>query len=112
MFGTAPLAAPLSGLRRNEGQCARRCRAVVVGEPEREVDESGGNRAQNADDRHRVDVGRSVVADLDHDSAAPRSPEGDRDDVALLEAVREVRERAREGPCGDEGEDGREPGQG
>jgi hypothetical protein len=110
----APPRCPLSARarrRRDESERAGRRGAVVVGEPEGQVDERRRNRADDPLDGDRLDVLGSLLLEPDDDAAAARAPERDRDDRALLEAVGEVRERTREGARGYERVDGGEPGQ-
>ena len=105
-----PLPATLPHARRDECERARRGRAVVLGEPERQVDERGRQFLDDPADRHDVDPLGSAPIHLDHDSAAPPPPERHLDDGALADALRNrVREEARERARGDEGVHGREP---
>ena len=92
----APL--PLDG--RDQLERAARRRAVVVGDPEREVDERGRQLVDDGLDRDRMDPLRGLVHDLDDDPALPRAAERDRDDRTLLRPVRQLvgerpRQRAR-----------------
>ena len=87
-------------LRRDERESARRSRAVVVGEPECEIDERRRDGAENALDGNRLDLRRSLVLEPDHDPAAVSPSEGNGHDRALLEAVREIGERPRESARG------------
>src|SRR5947199_16895 len=72
----------------------RRRRAVVVGEPEGEVDQRGGDALVDALDRNRVDPGGRRPVDADDDAPPASAPETDADDGPLLDSVRDlVRER-------------------
>ncbi len=84
----------------DERESARRSRAVVVGEPEREVDERGRDGAENALDGNGLDLRRSLVLEPDDDPAAVRPSERNGHDRALLEPVREIGERPRESARG------------
>ena len=95
-----------SPLGRDEGERASRRRAVVVRDPEGEVDERRRDRSEHTFDRDRLDPGGRVLGELRDDPPPPRRAEPDRDDRALLEPVAEVGERAGEGTRGDEREDG------
>jgi hypothetical protein len=91
---------------RHEGQRACRRRAVVIGQPEREVDE---RRRNSVDDRARIGdldpVGR-IDVHVDDDAADASSAEPDRHDMTTGDILRNaVRERPRERTGGDEGED-------
>jgi hypothetical protein len=92
--------------RRDQSERTSRRGAVVVGEPEGQVDERRRNRADDPLDGNRLDVLRSLLLEADDDAAAARAAERDRDDRALLEPVREVRKRPRERACGDQRVDG------
>ena len=61
---------------------ARRRRAVVVGDPERELDERRRQLLDDALDRRGLDPVRRRNVDLGHDAAAPRVPEPHLDDRA------------------------------
>jgi hypothetical protein len=86
---------PLARRRRNEAERARRRGAVVLGDPERKVDEWGWHCAEDAIDGDRLDFGRRLVLEPDDHSAPPRPAEAHGDDGALLEVARKVRERSR-----------------
>ena len=106
----APLAAPLRVVRRDERERARRRRAVVVGEPQREIDERRRQRLGDALDRRRLDAVRRRDVDLGDDAAPPRVAEPHLDDRALLRLVRHlVRERPRDRARGHERIDGGVP---
>jgi hypothetical protein len=85
--------------RRDESERTGRGGAVVVGEPEGEVDERRRDRADDALDGDRLDVFRSLLLEADDDAAAAGTAERDRDDRALLEPVGEVCERTRKRAC-------------
>ena len=109
----APLAAALRLVRRDQRERAGRRRAVVVREPEREIDERRGKRLEHALRRDRLDVGRRLGVGVDDHAAAPGVAEGDREDGALLHLVPDlVRERPREGARADDRVDGGEAGHG
>ena len=70
-----PLAPPLRVVRRDQPERTRGRRAVVVGQPEREVDERRRHRLADALDRRRLDaLGRRDVQ-LGDDAAAAGVPE-------------------------------------
>ena len=105
----SPLAAPLGLLRRDQGERASRSRAVVVREPQREVDERRRQRLQHALGRDRPDVGRRLGVRVDDDPAAPGVAEGDREDGSLPNLVLDlVREEPRERAGADDRVDGGE----
>jgi hypothetical protein len=89
--------APRALERGDQGEGPRRGRAVVVGEPERELDE---RRRYTVDDRacvRDVDARRRRHSGLDDDAADSPRAERDRDDVALPDLVgHRVGERPRE----------------
>ena len=62
-------------LRRDQRERAGRRRAVVVGEPEGEVDERRRQRLEHPLGRDRLDVGRRLGVGVDDDAAAPRVAE-------------------------------------
>jgi hypothetical protein len=96
-------------LRRDEGERARGGRAVVVREPESEIDERRREGLEDALDRGRLDSFRPLDVDVDDDATALRVAEADLDDRALLRPVGNlVRERARESAGADERVDGGE----
>jgi hypothetical protein len=85
---------------RDERESSSRSRAVVVGEPQRELDERRGNPVHDAPRIGDVDTGRGSDARLDDDSAHGAGAQPNRQDVALGgvggDAVRErARKRAR-----------------
>ena len=95
-----PLPAPGRLRRRDERERARGRRAVVVGRPEREVDERGRKLVEDAARGDRVDSGGRLVLARDDDAAALRGAEAHREDGALLDLVPDLvcerpRERAR-----------------
>ena len=93
----APLAAPLRLLRRDQRERAGRRRAVVVREPEGEIDERRRKRLEHALGRDGLDVGRRLGVGVDDDAAAAGVAEPDREDGALPHLVPDlVRERPRE----------------
>jgi hypothetical protein len=96
--------------RRDELQRPRRGRAVVLGQPEREIDERLGQLVDDALDRHRAHPDRRRFHDLDHDPPRARAAERHRHDSALARAVGElVGELApTEGARGDERDYGAE----
>ena len=103
----ARLAAPGGLRRRDQGERAGRRRAVVVGRPEREVDEGGRQLVQEPSGGDRLDPVRRRVLEPDDDAAALRSPELDGQDGALADLLPHlVRERPRERPRRDERIDG------
>ena len=63
-----------------ERERAGRRRAVVVREPEREIDERRRERLEHALGRDRLDVGRRLDVDVDDDAAPTRVAEADRDE--------------------------------
>ncbi len=104
-----PLAAPLRLLRRDQPERAGRRRAVVVREPESEIDERRRERLEHPLGRDGLDVGRRFDVDVDDDTAATRVAEPDREDGALLHLVPDlVGERPRERARADDREDGSE----
>ena len=105
----AALAPPLRLLRRDESERPGRRRAVVLGEPEREVDERGGDGLRDALDGRGLDACGSVDADLgDHAARRGRCRSG-RHDGALLHLVGHlVREGAGDRAGADERVDGGE----
>ena len=107
--GVPPLAPPRAQLRSDELERPGRGRAVVVGKPEREVDERRRQLVEDALDRRRLDaVGRRDACFHD-DPAGRRAAEADRDDCPFSDSGRHlVGEEARDGPGGDEWIDGRE----
>ena len=105
------LAARLPLHRSNERESARRRRAVVVRDPQRQLDEPPGQLLDDALDRSDDDAVRRLDPDLDHEPATLRVSEphlDDRADARLLGHL--VREGPRERSRGDEWVDGGEPG--
>ena len=86
----APLAAPRPERRRDELERARRRRAVVVGEPEGEIDERRRQLVEDAVDRRRHDSRRCLDARLDHDPAQGRPAEPNGDNRPLADVVRHL----------------------
>ena len=82
-----PLAAPLRLQRRDQRERAGRRRAVVVREPEGEVDERGRERLEHPLGGDRLDVRRRLGVGVDHDAAASRVAEPDGEDGALPHLV-------------------------
>ncbi len=104
---TLAAAGRIVGSDKGEGSGGRR--AVVVGEPEGEVDERGRQRLEDAPDRGGLDSLGSLDTDLDHHAAPARVGEADLDDCALLHRVGNlVGEGPREGAGVDERVDGGE----
>ena len=68
-----PLPAPRALRRGDELERPRRRRAVVVGDPEREVDERGRQLVEHAADRRRLHPGRRRVLQPDDDAARLRA---------------------------------------
>jgi hypothetical protein len=100
------LLSPLARLRSDERERPRRRRAVVVGEPQREVDERRRNLVNDRLDRHRRHTCRSGTVDVDDDAALAAATEPHRDDGALPHPCRHlVRERLRQRSCRDERND-------
>ena len=93
------LLAALRRLGRDQRQCARRRRAVVVGDPERELDQRGRDLADHSLDRAHVEAGRRLVDPRDDDPARAGASERDPHDRPDADAVVDlVREFARDGP--------------
>jgi hypothetical protein len=104
---------PRRALRRDQGERAGRGRAVVVGEPESEVDERRRERLEHPLGRNGRDVGRRLGVGVHDDSAAAGVAERDRDDRALPHLVPDlVGEKPREGAGADDRVDGGEAGHG
>ena len=84
-------------MRSHECQRSRRRRSVVVGDPERELDE---RRRDAVDDRARIGdlhTAGSRDVEVDHDAAHAARAELNRDDIAPRDVVRDaIRERTRE----------------
>ncbi len=91
-----PLAAPLGLLRRDQRERAGRRRAVVVREPESEIDERRRQHLEHPLCRDGLDVGRRLSVGVDDDAAATGVAEGDREDGALLHLVPDL---VGERPC-------------
>ena len=90
----APFAATRRLVRGDERERSGRRRAVVVRDPEREVDERGRQRLEHPLGCNRLDVRRRLGVGVHHDAAAARVAEADREHRALLHLVRDlVRER-------------------
>jgi hypothetical protein len=107
--GRGPLAARRAAARRDELERPRRRRAVVVGDPQGEVDERARHLVQQPAHRRRLDPGRRLDADVGDDAAGGAPPEPDRHDRALREALGHlVGERPGERPRRHERVDGRE----
>ena len=105
--GLRALAARLALHGRDERERASRCRAVVVREPERELDQRRRELLDDALDRRRLYPVRRRHADLRHDAAPARVAEAHLDDGAGADRVWHlVRELAREGARGHERIDG------
>ena len=104
--------APRAGFRGDQGQRPCRRGAVVVGEPEGEVEEGLRDGSEHVLDGDGLDVPGRLVLEPDDDPAATRAPEAHRHDRAPFEPVREVRVRPRDGARGDERDHGGEPGHG
>ena len=86
----------------DELESPRGGRAVVVGEPEGEIDERRRQLVEDALDRRRLDAGRCGDSCLDDDAPCRGAAEADRDDRADADVARNlVRERARDGAGGD-----------
>ncbi len=103
--GCRPLS-PGTLIRCDEREGTRGSRAVVVRQPESEVDERGRERPEHPLDSDGLDVRGRLIFETHDDAPPPSAAEGDRDDRALLQIVREVRERTREGARRDERIDG------
>jgi hypothetical protein len=101
-----------AGLRGNERQRPGGRGAVVVGEPEREVEERLRDGPEHVVDGDGLDVPRRLVVEPDDHAAASRAAEAHRHDRAPLETVGQVRVRPRDGARGDERDHGGEPGHG
>ncbi len=83
--------------RRDELECPGGRRAVVVGEPQRQVDEGGRDLVEHAADLGRLDPGRGLDADVCDHAPGGGATQPNRDDGALAHALRHlVRERAGE----------------
>ena len=90
-------AARRTACRRDERERPGGGRAVVLGDPEGEVDEGRGQLVEQAPDRRRPHAGRCLDADLGDDAAGGRAPDPQGDDRPLADAFGDdVRERTRE----------------
>ena len=104
-----PLAAWRTADRRDELQRSRRGRAVVVGDPECEVDERAGDLVEHLAGGDRVDSGGQRDADVGDDSPCRATAEADREHASLADALGHlVGERPGERPGRDERVDGGE----
>ena len=74
-------------MRCDERERAGRGRAVVVGEPERELDERRGDAVDDGARVRDLDPVGSLDTDVDDDAAHASSAEPDRDDVARVDLV-------------------------
>ncbi len=93
----AELSAPLAIPRSHEGECPGGCRAVVLGQPEREIDEGRWNPVYDRPGHRDRESGRRRHTQLDHNPANRAVAETDRDDVPPAHSVCNlVRERPRE----------------
>ena len=68
---------------RDELERTRRCRPVVLRQPEREIDECRWNRVEQAAHRDRSDAGGRLDTDIDDDAARLLPPQPDCDDGSL-----------------------------
>ena len=84
------LLAPGRPHRRDELERPRRCRAVVLGEPEREIHQRRRQLVHDLLDRPRVDTVRRRLDDVHDHPARAATPERHRDDRALARAVRQL----------------------
>ena len=89
-----PASCPFVG--RDERQRTGRGRAVVVGDPERELDERRRNAIDDVPCIRDLDALGSGDARLHHDAADRARTERDREDVSLADVVGN---RISEGPC-------------
>ena len=81
--------------RGDERERAAGRRAVVVRDPERELDERSGQRLDDALDRDGLDPRRGRVLEIDHNPSLTSPAEPDRDDVPAYDILGHlVRERA------------------
>ena len=99
LAGPRPLLPALPLERRDQLERPPGRRAVVVGDPERQIDEHGRQLVDDRVHRNELDPRRRLIADLDDDAAPPRAPERHRHDRAFAGAVGEVGERPRERAC-------------
>ena len=105
--GRRPLAPRRAALRRDELERSRGRRAVVVRDPQRQVDEGRRHLVEQPADGRRLDPGRGLDADVRHDPPRRAAAEPDRHDRALREPLGDlVGERPRERPGGNERVDG------
>ena len=101
--GRSTLAAPRPEPGSDELERSRGRRAVVVGEPQRQIDERRRQLVEQRLDRRRLDARRRLHPGLDHHPARGRAAEPDRDDGALADIVRHlVGERTGDRARGDE----------
>ena len=108
-----PIAAPGGLLRCDQRERTRRSRAVVVRDPEREIDECRRQGLEHVLGGDRLHAARRLGIGVDHDPAPPRVAEADREDCSLPHVVSDlVRERPRERTRTDDGIDGGEAGHG
>ena len=107
------LLSPLPFHRRDQLERPPGRRAVVVRDPEREIDEHRGQLVEHGVDQNRLDTLGSLVDELDDDSPPPRATERHGDDGALRRSVRQlVGEWPRERAGRHEWVNGREAGHG
>jgi hypothetical protein len=100
---------PLPHARGDERERPRRRRSVVLGEPEREVDERRRQLLDDARDRRDLDPFRRPAVDLDDDAALAPAPERNVHDRALTDPLGNgVCEDSGERSGSDEGIDGGE----
>jgi hypothetical protein len=86
--GSSTLSATSSSEGRNESERASGCRPVVVGEPERELDESGRNPIENRPCIGDLDARRSCDVSVDDDSTNTAPAEANRHHGATPDIVR------------------------
>jgi hypothetical protein len=90
LSGRAPLAPAHAQARSHELERPGRRRAVVAGDPEREIDERRRQLVEHALDRCCSDPWRSLDAGLHDDSARRAAAEANGDDCSLADAVRHL----------------------
>ena len=96
----------LRRLRRDERQRPGRRRAVVVGQPQRQLDQRGRNLADHGVDRLDLNAGGHALVERDDDPTRPRAAERHPNDRADPHALRNlVREGAGDGARGHERKD-------
>ncbi len=88
LAGRGPFAASFPLQRRDELEGAGGCRAVVVGQPECEVDERPGQLVDDVPDGHRLDAFRRALLEPDDDSTTSCPVEKERNDRALSDVLR------------------------